>query len=199
MADKTNFMRMVGCVAPAALVAGFALSSTVFAAEPQRVWMDNADKEVWRNPYGECWEGADGKMGVCDAAIVVAQQPAPPPQPPRSVAQDIVLNAGVDYFDFDKSILKPKMRALLDDLAPKLKDPNISTISIVGHTDNRGKDAYNMRLSKRRADAVREYLAQHGVSTRKMTTDGRGFHEPAADNRTDEGRARNRRVEIHVR
>lgn len=197
MADKRKFVRIVGCVAPAALAVGFMLSSSVFAAEAQRVWTDGAGKEVWKNPYGECWEGADGKTGLCGASVSVTQAAAPPA--PRSVAQDIVLNAGVDYFDFNKATLKPKMRALLDDLAPKLRDPNISTIAIVGHTDNRGKDAYNMRLSKRRADAVRSYLAQRGVPATKMTTDGRGFHEPAADNRTDAGRAKNRRVEIHVR
>jgi outer membrane protein OmpA-like peptidoglycan-associated protein len=69
-------------------------------------------------------------------------------------------------------------------------------ITVIGHTDSTGSDAYNQRLSERRADAVRERLVANGVSAGQLATVGRGSLEPRADNDTPEGRAANRRVEM---
>lgn len=69
---------------------------------------------------------------------------------------------------------------------------------MVGHTDSKGTDAYNQRLSERRASAAAEYLISQGVSPQKVTSQGRGESEPVADNETDAGRAQNRRVELHL-
>ena len=102
------------------------------------------------------------------------------------------------FFDFDKSVLKPEGRAKLDDLVGKIKDINLEVIIAVGHTDSVGSDAYNQRLSVRRSEAVKAYLVSKGVERNRVYTEGKGEKQPVADNKTAEGRAKNRRVEIEV-
>jgi OOP family OmpA-OmpF porin len=75
---------------------------------------------------------------------------------------------------------------------------NLEVIIAVGHTDSVGTDAYNQRLSVRRADAVKDYLVSKGVEKNRVYTEGKGEKQPIADNKTAEGRAKNRRVEIEV-
>ena len=101
-------------------------------------------------------------------------------------------------FDFDKSFLKPEGRAKLDDLVVKVKDITLEVIIAVGHTDSVGANAYNQRLSVRRAEAVKAYLVSKGIERNRIYTEGKGETQPVADNRTREGRAKNRRVEIEV-
>jgi outer membrane protein OmpA-like peptidoglycan-associated protein len=103
---------------------------------------------------------------------------------------------GKVLFDFDKADLKPAGKQELNAVLKALKEnPSLQT-HIVGHTDNKGSDAYNMKLSQRRADSAAKYLAANGVARRTITTAARGLREPVATNATDEGRAQNRRVEI---
>jgi OOP family OmpA-OmpF porin len=102
------------------------------------------------------------------------------------------------FFDFDKSVLKPEGRAKLDDLVGKVKGINLEVIIAVGHTDSVGTDAYNQRLSVRRAEAVKAYLVSRGIEKNRVYTEGKGEKQPVASNRTAEGRAKNRRVEIEV-
>ena len=102
------------------------------------------------------------------------------------------------FFDFDKSVLKPEGKAKLDDLVGKVKDINLEVIIAVGHTDSVGTDAYNQRLSVRRAEAVKAYLVSKGIEKNRVYTEGKGEKQPVADNKTSEGRAKNRRVEIEV-
>ena len=101
-------------------------------------------------------------------------------------------------FDFDKAILKPEGKAKITDLAAKLKDINLEAIVTTGHTDSKGKADYNQKLSVRRAEAVKEFLVSSGVAADRVYTSGKGATQPVADNKTDEGRAKNRRVEIEV-
>ncbi len=102
------------------------------------------------------------------------------------------------FFDFDKSVLKPEGKAKLDDVASKVKNINLEVIIAVGHTDSIGSDAYNQKLSVRRAEAVKAYLVSKGIDKSRVYTEGKGEKQPVADNKTAAGRAQNRRVEIEV-
>lgn len=99
-------------------------------------------------------------------------------------------------FDVNRAELKPALRPVLDELARNL-DPQVQ-LAVVGHTDSTGSDAINDALSLERAQAVRGYLSQRGVPAARVRIDGRGSREPVAANTTEDGRARNRRVEIYL-
>ncbi len=95
-------------------------------------------------------------------------------------------------------MLKPEGRAKLDDLVSKMSGLNLEVIIAVGHTDSVGTDTYNQKLSIRRSEAVKSYLVSKGVEKNRVYTEGKGEKQPVADNKTAEGRAKNRRVEIEV-
>ena len=102
------------------------------------------------------------------------------------------------FFDFNKAVVKAEGKAKLDDLVGKIKGVNLEVIIAVGHTDSVGTDAYNQKLSVARAEAVKAYLVSKGVEKNRVYTEGKGEKQPVADNKTAEGRAKNRRVEIEV-
>ena len=95
-------------------------------------------------------------------------------------------------------MLKPDGKAKLNDLVSKLQGMNLEVIIAVGHTDSIGTDAYNQRLSVRRAEAVKAYLVSKGIEANRVYTEGKGEKQPVADNKSAAGRAKNRRVEIEV-
>ncbi|WP_024303218.1 OmpA family protein [Pseudogulbenkiania sp. MAI-1] len=101
-------------------------------------------------------------------------------------------------FDTGRYDIKPNMRPILDRFATTLNQNPVTTVRIIGHTDNTGTDAINGPLSVNRASSTRSYLVSHGVATSRISIDGRGSAEPVADNGTAAGRAKNRRVEIYV-
>ena len=101
-------------------------------------------------------------------------------------------------FDVDKSQLKPTAQANIQSLASSMKNNAETNILIIGHTDNTGADAYNDRLSNRRANAVKAYTSAQGISSYRLTTQGRGETEPIAENASESGRSQNRRVEIVI-
>lgn len=101
-------------------------------------------------------------------------------------------------FDSGRYDLKPNLRPILDRFATTLNQNQATTVRIIGHTDNVGTDAANNLLSVNRASATRDYLVARGVAANRISIDGRGEHEPVADNETPAGRAKNRRVEIFV-
>ena len=103
---------------------------------------------------------------------------------------------GKVLFDFNRADLKPEARRQLAPVVQALRDQPTLQTQIVGHTDSVGSDAYNMRLSQRRAESVATYLVQQGVPRQNIKTDWRGKREPIASNATAAGRAQNRRVEI---
>ena len=101
-------------------------------------------------------------------------------------------------FDFDKAVLKADGKSKLDALVSSLKGVAIDVVIVAGHTDSVGSEAYNQRLSLARADSVMAYLVSKGMDRQRIRTEGRGESQPVADNSTEEGRAKNRRVEIQV-
>ena len=101
-------------------------------------------------------------------------------------------------FDVDKTGLKSAAQSNLTNLATSLTNNPQTNILIVGHTDNTGSASHNMDLSVRRAEAVKSYLTGNGVGGSRLSTNGKGFNEPIADNTTADGRAQNRRVEIVI-
>jgi len=102
-------------------------------------------------------------------------------------------------FDVGSAAIKPQLRAVLDPFVNSLHDDPTARVAIIGHTDNTGSDALNNRLSIERADSVRDYIVTRGVAAGRVETAGRGEREPIADNNSDAGRAKNRRVEIFLR
>jgi OOP family OmpA-OmpF porin len=126
-----------------------------------------------------------------------APKPPPPPAPPKPTSEKVTFAADT-FFDFDRAVLKPEGKAKLDDLAAKIKGITLEVIIAVGHTDRVGSDAYNQRLSLRRAEAVKAYMVSKGIEANRVYTEGKGEKQPVADNKTAEGRAKNRRVEIEV-
>ena len=101
-------------------------------------------------------------------------------------------------FDSGRYDVKPALHAVLDRFATTLNQHPVTQVRIVGHTDNVGSDAVNNPLSVNRAASTRDYLASRGVAASRIAIDGRGSHEPIADNGSAAGRAKNRRVEIFV-
>jgi OOP family OmpA-OmpF porin len=124
-------------------------------------------------------------------------KPAEAPPKPKPVAEKVTFAADV-LFDFDKSVVKPEGKAKLDDLANKVRGINLEVVIAIGHADSIGSDAYNQKLSVRRAESVKAYLVSKGIEPNRIYTEGKGEKQPVADNKTREGRAKNRRVEIEV-
>jgi OOP family OmpA-OmpF porin len=102
------------------------------------------------------------------------------------------------FFDIDKAVIKPEGKAKLDDLSAKVKDINLEVIIAVGHTDSSGSDGYNQKLSVKRSEAVKAYLVSKGIEKNRVYTEGKGSAQPVADNKTKDGRTKNRRVEVEV-
>ncbi|MHC8335416.1 OmpA family protein [Pseudomonas sp. LB3P25] len=129
----------------------------------------------------------------------------PLPQYPASVnpepaqSEVITLNdAGDVLFAYNQADLTPAAKSQLDSLMPKLQSADVVSIKVIGHTDSEGTDAYNQALSERRASSVAAYLLSQGLAPNKLTSEGKGESQPVADNETEEGRAKNRRVELYI-
>lgn len=128
---------------------------------------------------------------------VAPPAPAPAyvaPEPPPAVPPKLVLY-GVN-FDFDKSTLRPEDIVIIDRDVASLDNWGNVNIEVAGHTDSRGSDEYNIKLSQRRAEAVRDYLIDKGIASGRLSARGYGESQPIASNATDEGRFQNRRVEL---
>ena len=211
-----------------AMVLASAALATAASAQSVDNWRNGTGEHAWKNGSNElCWRDATWTPATaaagCDGAIVApraaapapapAAAPAPAPAPaaapapraaapaapaPPPAAATKVTYAADTFFDFDKSVLKADGKAKLDDLVGKVKAINLEVIIAVGHTDSAGSDAYNQKLSVKRADAVKAYLTSKGIEKNRVYTEGKGEKQPVADNKTDAGRSKNRRVEIEV-
>lgn len=122
--------------------------------------------------------------------------PAPKPKPAPKVERTIILDDVL--FDFDKSNIKPEAAAILDRLVAFMNENKDKKAALSGHTDSIGTEAYNQKLSERRVNSVKDYVVKKGVNAGRVSGQGFGESKPIADNKTKEGRAKNRRVEIKV-
>ena len=122
------------------------------------------------------------------------EEPAPAPAP--EPIKPVVFDSGRLNFDFDKSVVKPEYFELLRNLKDYTEQNNLNVL-IIGHTDSKGTDAYNMALGMRRAVAVRDKLVEFGLDpARILSVESRGESEPIAPNDTEQGRFENRRIEF---
>ena len=217
---KLNKVAMLIATAALATAAGAQSIDNWRNSGNELVWKNGTNELCWRDAN---WTPATAAVG-CDGAIVAPKAAAPAPEPapaapaapapaaaapaapapapapaapPPPVATKVTYAADA-FFDFDKSVLKPEGKAKLDDLTSKVKDINLEVIIAVGHTDSVGSDAYNQKLSVRRSEAIKAYLVSKGIEKNRVYTEGKGEKQPVADNKTTEGRAKNRRVEIEV-
>ena len=108
-----------------------------------------------------------------------APRPAAPP-PPAPKAEKVTTASTVN-FDFDRYAIRPDAMSKLDDLVGKLRNVNLEVIIAVGHADRLGSDAYNMKLSVRRADSVKAYLVSKGIAASRIYTEGKGERQPVKD------------------
>jgi OOP family OmpA-OmpF porin len=201
----------------------FALGTTALAAgADKKGYLVDSQNEVVRSGFGLCWhtgfwtpadaiEECDGAIAKPAAAAAPsttapAQVSAPASDKnitpaaaaaPAPTAEKVTYSADA-FFDFDKALLKPEGKATLQTLVAKLKDTDIEVIVATGHTDSTGPEAYNVKLSMRRAKAVKAFLVSKGIPEARVFVEGKGEAQPTADNRTKDGRAKNRRVDIEV-
>jgi OOP family OmpA-OmpF porin len=209
----------------AAPIAAFAQAKSIdnWRAADGTVWKNGTNELCWRDAG---WTPATAAEN-CDGAIKPPPPPAPappprvapppppppaaappapvarpatppaPPPPPAPVSEKVTFAADA-FFDTGKSVLKPDAQAKLTDLVDKTKGVNLEVIIAVGHTDSTGSAALNQRLSVSRAEAVKKFLTSKGIEANRVYTEGKGFSQPVADNKTAEGRSKNRRVEVEV-
>ena len=112
--------------------------------------------------------------------------PPPPPAPPKPAPKaEKVTTASTVNFDFDRYVIRPDARSKLDDLVTKLRDVNLEVVIAVGHADRIGSDAYNMKLSVRRADSVKAYLVSKGIAASRIYTEGKGERQPVKECKGD--------------
>ena len=195
-------------------VAAAALAACAAYADVTPVLTDSQGAPV-RDGSGACVQTSGILHPDCGAKKAEPAKPAAPAEPaapaapaaptapaapaaPSSVKQAITIQAEA-LFDFDKSVLKPAGKKSIDDAIAKMQQIDVQMVIATGHTDSVGTDAYNQKLSERRATSVKEYMVSKGVAAAKITTLGKGETQPVATNKTAEGRAKNRRVDIEFK
>jgi OOP family OmpA-OmpF porin len=169
-----------------------ALATTAWASDN---W-ENSSGINWRNGDGTlCWRDSSWTPATaakgCDGALVAAK-------PAAVVKQSKITLQADTLFDFDKSTLKPEGQAVLDRVVAGISGVKLEVVIAVGNTDSIGTDAYNMALGQRRAQSVKAYLVSKGIPADKIYTESKGKSNPVASNKTAEGRAQNRRVDVEV-
>lgn len=164
-----------------------ACSGSMSKADCHR-WYDMAEKE-----QPDACAGQKTGSRRCGEWHAVKKYVAPAPPPPKP--KPLILH-GVN-FELDSSEIRSESYSVLDQNVAMLQSHPNSNIEVVGHTDSTGSDAYNQNLSEARANSVMKYFVAKGVSQGRLTASGKGESSPVADNANKEGRAQNRRIELH--
>jgi OOP family OmpA-OmpF porin len=173
-----------------ALLAGIGFAATA----QERVYVIDQRDVVAKSGFGLCWRtgywtpaaAAKDPAGCeCDKDLIpkevcepkAAAPAAAPVAAPKPAGEKITVAADA-LFDFNKATLRPEGKAKLDDVVAKSKAINLEVILVVGHTDRIGSDAYNQKLSEKRAAAVKEYLVAKGIEANRVYTEGKGEKQP---------------------
>ncbi|MBS1120224.1 MAG: OmpA/MotB domain protein [Deltaproteobacteria bacterium] len=165
--------------------------------------MEPEDKDGFEDDDG-CPDTDNDQDGILDKSDKCPNEVGVPPDGcPKKYTLVVVTQKKIElkqtvFFDTNKATIKPVSFALLDDVALALKDNPKIKVEVQGHTDSQGDDNFNLKLSQRRAESVRTYLQAQGVARDRMTPKGYGETVKLADNRTEAGRAQNRRVEFII-
>ncbi|MHB9118720.1 MAG: OmpA family protein [Burkholderiales bacterium] len=167
-------------------VSGLGIASATAQSFPEKTGylIDNRGNVV-RNNFNECWKTGywTPAMAIaeCDASLVKKAEvkPTPVPEGPAPAAFAKVTLQAETLFDFDKSVLRKDGQTVLDDFVTKMKDhPNVDLLLVTGYTDRIGTDAYNKKLSERRAATVKKYLVSKGIEDKRIETEGKGKADP---------------------
>ena len=200
MKHEYHIGRLIGSIA-----AGMLLANVAVAHEAGTVndgYVGDSQKHYITHSTGDCvrtghWKKEDQTV---DCGLVPVAKKAPPPPPPAPPTYEKFTLAAEALFDHDRSTLKQAGKDALHALDEKIKSKGATVfdIDVIGHTDSDGSEEYNQSLSVRRANAVKDFMVSEGIDGSIIDVSGKGELSPIADNRTREGRALNRRVEIHV-
>lgn len=161
----------LGALIVAAIASANALASSE-AHTKHGYTVESSTQSVVRNSYGECWKNdyfdkaTQGRVECGDKVAVAAAAPV--------YADEVVSLSSKTLFGFDKDVLRPEAQQTLGNLAARLTNANVRAVSVEGHTDFMGSDAYNQALSERRANVVANYLVAQGVPAAKVTAVGYG-------------------------
>jgi outer membrane protein OmpA-like peptidoglycan-associated protein len=149
---------------------------------------------------------------ICDPRLQQIQPspppPVTPPSPPQAkvvITEEQLVTLEPIYFDFGKATIKPVSYPVLDQIVRVMSDRPAIDVRVEGHTDSKGTDAYNQRLSQQRAEAVVKYLVAKGIAPARLDAVGLGKSRPIAPNENPDGsdnprgRAKNRRTEFHIK
>ncbi|GBG02732.1 hypothetical protein AZSI13_20590 [Azospira sp. I13] len=196
------------------LAAGLSLGATVAQAQTtdKSAYLTDVRNEVARSGFGLCWRTGywtpAAAIAECDPDLVkAATAKAADAAGVKPASAKITLSADA-LFDFDKAVLRAEGKSKLDELVTKAKAINLEVIIAVGHADRIGKDAYNQKLSERRAAAVKEYLVSKGIEANRVYTEGKGEKQPVTGDKCGKSEKKtkalieclqpDRRVEIEV-
>jgi OOP family OmpA-OmpF porin len=215
--NKTSTLTQVLVAIAIGAASTAALAHTTDKGEALAGYVVDSSNKVVKDGSGKCirtsYFTASLAIEACDpdlipkkpapTPVVVAPTPEvkPAPQPPAPVppATPVITKVTLEadaFFDFDKASLKQGGKDRIDAEIAKLGQVDLNSVIAIGHTDSIGADAYNQKLSERRAQAVKDYMVSKGISSDRIQIKGMGETQPVASNKTREGRAKNRRVEI---
>ncbi|HET7776391.1 MAG TPA: OmpA family protein [Azospira sp.] len=195
------------------LAAGLSLGASMAQAQTtdKGAYLTDVRNEVARSGFGLCWRTGywtpAAAIAECDPDLVKKADGAKDAGGVKPVGAKVTLSADA-LFDFDKAVLRAEGKSKLDELVAKAKQINLEVIIAVGHADRIGKDAYNQKLSERRAAAVKEYLVSKGIEANRVYTEGKGEKQPVTGDKCGKSEKKtqalieclqpDRRVEIEV-
>ncbi len=160
-------------------------------------WLEQQEEDLSSADIDACRDRFNEAMAQLDEPVLVTPV-EDRPKPTEQLRQPTYTLAADGVFGFDDDEIRPAMASRLQRIAKHIMETPDVDVEILGHTDSIGADVYNFELSRRRAEAVAEYLSNLGVERRRLLTSGMGASMPIAPNETREGRALNRRAEIYL-